>query len=198
MIRNEAIFRSRITGKFGNLVERLRTDRSRRASASRRGLSLLEVVLALAILAVSAALLAQITRQATDNAMSAQKLAHAQMLCESKMAEVLVGAIPMEPLDWTLNEDGSLPGQWYYRLETTTTERENMVGLRLAVTDNPNPMTGSPELFFLMRWVIDPSLGLDTAPSSDPSATGTGASSTGATGGSSASGAAAGSAGGIQ
>ncbi|XZE35223.1 type IV pilus modification PilV family protein [Pirellulaceae bacterium SH501] len=169
-----------------------------RGRSSRRGLSLLEVVLALAILAVSAALLAQITRQATDNAMSAQKLAHAQMLCESKMAEVLVGAIPMEPLDWTLNEDGSLPGEWYYRLETTTTERENMVGLRLAVTDNPNPVTGSPELFFLMRWVIDPNLGLDTVPTSDPAAMGAGASGTGATGGSAASGASAGSAGGIQ
>ncbi|XZE44461.1 type IV pilus modification PilV family protein [Pirellulaceae bacterium SH467] len=162
--------------------------------ASRHGLSLLEVVLALAILAVSAALLAQITRQATDNAMSAQKLAQAQMLCESKMAEVLVGAIPMEPLDWTLNEDGSLPGQWYYRLESSTTERENMIGLRLAVTDNPNPVTGSPELFFIVRWVIDPSLGLDSPPSSDPAASGAGTAGTGATG----TGATSGSTGGIQ
>lgn len=176
----------------------LRLGRPRNSSgkgrATRRGLSLLEVVLALAILAVSAALLAQITRQATDNALSAQKLAQAQMLCESKMAEVLVGAIPMEPLDWTLNEDGSLPGQWYYRLETSATERENMIGLRLAVTDNPNPVTGSPELFFIVRWVIDPSLGLDSPPSSDPTVGGSGATGTGATG----AGATSGSAGGIQ
>lgn len=161
---------------------------TQKVRSARRGLSLLEVVLALAILAVSAALLAQITRQATDNALSAQKLAQAQMLCESKMAEVLVGAIPMEPLDWTLNEDGSLPGQWYYRLETSTTERENMIGLRLAVTDNPNPATGSPELFFIVRWVIDPTLGLDSAPSSDPmsggAAAGAGAAGSGATSGS--------------
>lgn len=198
MMRDEAVSLPLAKQTRNPFLRLLRPAKHQRSRSSRRGLSLLEVVLALAILAVSAALLAQITRQATDNAMSAQKLAHAQMLCESKMAEVLVGAIPMEPLDWTLNEDGSLPGQWYYRLETTTTERENMIGLRLAVTDNPNPLTGSPELFFLMRWVIDPSLGLDTAPSSDPAAMGAGTSSTGAAAGSAMGGAAAGSAGGIQ
>jgi prepilin-type N-terminal cleavage/methylation domain-containing protein len=182
MKRDEAILLPIGNRKLRRLFEYRRDMKSRRRVVARRGLSLLEVVLALAILAVSAALLAQITRQATDNAMSAQKLAHAQMLCESKMAEVLVGAIPMEPLDWTLNEDGSLPGQWYYRLETTTTERENMIGLRLAVTDNPNPLTGSPELFFLVRWVIDPTLGLDSVPASDSAATGGVPSGTGTSG----------------
>ena len=55
----------------------------------RLGLSLLEVVLALAILAVSVAMLSQITRQATDDGLMAKRLATAQILCESKMSEVL-------------------------------------------------------------------------------------------------------------
>ena len=87
-----------------------------RAKFRRTGLSLLEVVLALTILAVAAALLAQITKQATDNGMMSQRLSTAQMLCESKMSEVLAGAIPLTSSSWTQITDSGRRGSWFYKI----------------------------------------------------------------------------------
>ena len=159
---------------------------------SRRGLSLLEVVLALTILAVAAALLAQITKQATDNGLMAQKLSTAQMLCESKMSEVLAGAIPLTSTSWTQITDSGRRGSWYYQIQTVTAQRPNMIGVRLSVTDSPEATTYNPELFFIVRWMIDPSLGLDTLPAADASTTGTGSTSSGTSSGGNASGSAGG------
>ena len=144
----------------------------------RAGLSLLEVVLALSILAVAAGLLAQITKQATDNGLLAQRLATAQMLCESKMSEVLAGAIPLTTSSWTQITDSG-KGNFYYQIRTESAQRPNMIGVRLSVTDQPDSSTSNPELFFIVRWMIDPSLGLDTPPTATES---TGSSTSGSTG----------------
>ena len=150
-----------------------------RTKFRRSGLSLLEVVLALSILAVSAALLTQITKQATDNGRMAQRLSTAQMLCESKMSEVLAGAIPLTSSSWAQITDSRRRSAWYYKIQTSTAERPNMIGVRLSVTDQPDATSGNPELFFIVRWMIDPSLGLDTLPTSTST---TGASSSGSGG----------------
>ena len=172
------------------IADRQRTQVFRKRS--RRGLSLLEVVLALSILAVAAALLAQITKQATDNGLMAKKLATAQMLCESMMSEVLTGAIPLTSSSWTEITDSGRKGNWYYQIQTVTAQRPNMIGVRLSVTDAPEATTYNPELFFIVRWMIDPSLGLDTLPATDASGTGS------TTSGSSTGGSASGAAGGVQ
>ena len=135
-----------------------------KCSRLRSGLSLLEVVLALSILAVSAALLAQITKQATDNGMMAQRLSTAQMLCESKMSEVLAGAVPLTPSGWTSITDSGRKGNWHYQIQTESAARPNMIGVRLSITDQPDSTTSNPELFFIVRWMIDPNMGLDTLP----------------------------------
>jgi type II secretory pathway pseudopilin PulG len=146
------------------------TQRSKsRVINSRAGISLLEVVLALAILATSAALLAQITRQATNNALMAQRIASAQLICEGTMSEILVGAIPMQTTGWTPVDGSFSRGNWYYKLDTVNAERPNMIGLRLAITDIIDSPEGEKELFYVVRWVIDPSLGLDTPPTPDAS-----------------------------
>jgi general secretion pathway protein I len=168
---------------------RARTRNTPKSRRYRHGLSLLEVVLALSILAVTAGLLSQITRQATNNALMTQRVASAQILCAATMSEVLAGAIPMQPTGWTPITGSFARGSWSYKLETVAAERPNMVGLRLAVTDLPDE-PGNPELFYLVRWVIDPSLGLDTPPQTDASGTG-GTKTTGSSGSAS-------SAGGIQ
>jgi general secretion pathway protein I len=163
---------------------------SRRVRA-RSGLSLLEVVLALTILAVAAALLAQVTTQATNNGLMAQRLAVAQMLCESKMSEVLSGAIPLTSSSWTQITDSRRRGNWYYQIQTVSAQRPNMIGVRLSVTDQPD--SSNPELFFIVRWMIDPSTGLDKPPSTDASTSSSGSSSS-----SSPTGSSSGSTGGIQ
>lgn len=150
----------------------------------RSGLSLLEVILALAILAMSVALLSQITKQSTDNGLMAQRLATAQMLCESKMSEVLAGAIPLTTTPWTPITDSLRNGNWNYQIQTVTAQQKDMVGVRLSVTDQPNTTTENPELFFIVRWMIDPNLGLDTLPQSTDSESGsTSSTGSGAAGG---------------
>lgn len=142
----------------------------------RRGMSLLEVVLALAILAMSAAILASITRTATDNGLIAHRLATAQILAESKMAEVVTGAIPLQgAVGWTQITDMVPSGTWYYQVQSETATRKDMVGIRLSVTDQAG-MDENREVFYIVRWMIDPNLGLDTMPTqSDASGTGTSA-----------------------
>ena len=154
-----------------------RTGQWSHPTVQRSGLSLLEVILALAILAMSVALLSQITKQSTDNGLMAQRLATAQMLCESKMSEVLAGAIPLTPTPWTPITDSLRNGNWNYQIQTVTAQQKDMVGVRLSVTDQPDTTTEDPELFFIVRWMIDPNLGLDTLPES----TDTGSSSSSST-----------------
>ena len=156
-----------------------RTNRKRFRKSTRRGLSLLEVVLALAILAMTAALLSQLTRQATDNAIASQRQADAQILCESTMAEILAGAIPMQSTDWTPIQFSTRPGNWHYRLESSATERQDMLGLRLGITDDPQKTTMPVELFYVVRWVIDPNLGLDVLPEQTDAAGASGSTTSG-------------------
>jgi hypothetical protein len=151
----------------------------------RKGISLLEVVLSLAILAMSAGILAQISWTATDNGLIAHRLATAQILAESKMAEIVTGAIPLQgAVGWTPITDIVPSGTWYYQLQTVTAVRPDMVGVRLSITDEAG-MTENREMFFIVRWMIDPSLGLDTLPASTTTSGANGATSsaTGTTGG---------------
>ncbi|MFN7733036.1 MAG: hypothetical protein ACK5OB_14125 [Pirellula sp.] len=131
---------------------------------ARDGISLLEVVLALAILAMSTAILAQIARTATDNGLLAHRLATAQILAESKMAEVVTGAIALQSATgWTPINDTVPSGTWYYQIQQEQMARKDMIGVRLAITDQIG-MDEDKELFFVVRWMIDPALGLDTPP----------------------------------
>ena len=57
----------------------------------RRGFTLLEVILALTILAGAMAVLGEISRLAMQNATGARDLARAQLLAESKLAEIQAG-----------------------------------------------------------------------------------------------------------
>jgi len=148
-------------------------------------MSLLEVVLALAILAMSAAILASIARTATDNGLIAHRLATAQILAESKMAEVVTGAIPLQgAVGWMPINDTVPSGVWYYQLQTESASRKDMVGVRLSVTDQAG-MDENKEVFYIVRWMIDPSLGLDTMPTQSGASGSSANSGSGASSGSS-------------
>ncbi|MFN6400794.1 MAG: hypothetical protein ACK449_12950 [Planctomycetota bacterium] len=157
---------------------------------SRSAMSLLEVVLALAILAMSAAILATIARTATDNGLIAHRLATAQILAESKMAEVVTGAISLEGVGgWMPITDTVPQGIWYYQLQTEAAARKDMIGVRLSVSDQAG-VDENKEVFYIVRWMIDPNLGLDTMPTQ--SGTGASGSSGGGSTGTSGAGAPAG------
>ena len=73
----------------------------RSRSNNRSGLSLLEVVLALSILGIAVGILSTIMQQSADNGLRARRMTQAQMVCESKMAEAMAGALPLQSTQWT-------------------------------------------------------------------------------------------------
>ena len=140
------------------------------------GFSLLEVILALSILAGSIAVLGEASRLALKNAEVARDLAHAQLLCESKLTEIVTGITPAEtvgntPFDptTTASIDASGPS-WLYSIETQETDEEGLVSVRVTVTRDL-PASKHPVSFSLVRWIPDPNA--TTAADSGDTASGT-------------------------
>ena len=125
------------------------------------GFSLLEVILALAILAGSIAVLGESSRLALKNAEVARDLAHAQLLCESKLAEITVGITPAETVGSTAFDttttDSLDPGEpaWMYSIDTQTTDEDGLIAVRITVNRNLPPEK-HPVTFSLIRWMPDP------------------------------------------
>ncbi len=150
-----------------------------------KGLSLLEVVLALAILAIATAYLAQSMELATYNALRAERLTQAELVAESVMNQVIAGVIPSQPGSWTNYVNSTGQTEWMYQLQSVATEVEGMIGLEVAV-QKVDPATGlNPARYDLVanRWMIDPSLELDipsevTEESSESSGSGSSSSTT--------------------
>ncbi len=67
--------------------------RNKNQMQHRSGISLLEVVLALAILGIASAYLSQAMQLATLNAVRAQRLTQAELVAESVMNQVIGGVI---------------------------------------------------------------------------------------------------------
>ncbi len=132
------------------------------------GLSLLEVILALAILAMASAYLAQSMHLAADNAIKSQRFAEAELVAESVMAQVVAGVIPAEPVTWTPYYTSYSDGQWVYQLTLVPTEIQGMLGLQVSV-QQAEAATTTPARYDLVvtRWIVDPQLGLDTPPEDD-------------------------------
>ena len=125
------------------------------------GFSLLEVILALAILAGSIAVLGELSRLALKNAEVARDLAHAQLLCESKLAEITIGITAAQTVSNTAFDATTTasinPGEpaWMYSIETQTTDEEGLISVRVTVTRNL-PAEKHPVTFSLVRWLPDP------------------------------------------
>jgi prepilin-type N-terminal cleavage/methylation domain-containing protein len=125
------------------------------------GFSLLEVILALAILAGSIAVLGEASRLALKNAEIARDLARAQLLCESKLAEITTGIIAAEAVNnaafdatTTASLDPNEPA-WLYSIETQPTDEDGLISVRVTVTRDL-PAGQHPIRFSLVRWIPDP------------------------------------------
>jgi type II secretion system protein I len=125
------------------------------------GFSLMEVILALAIVAGAIAVLGEASRQALRNAAVARDMARAQLLCESKLAEIVTGIAPVQPVDkaafdatTTASLDPAEPA-WLYSIETEPTDEDGLISVRVTVTRDL-PAVQRPLQFSLVRWVPDP------------------------------------------
>lgn len=136
-------------------MTRNRTSRSR-LGRLRLGLSLLEVILAIAILGGSLAVIGELVRLGTQHASEASQITTAQLMCESLLAEIASGArpfqsqqqVPLDPLD---------PEQaWVYSLDIQPVDGGELLAVSAAVHQNPQRYP-KPAGFALVRWMRDPS-----------------------------------------
>jgi prepilin-type N-terminal cleavage/methylation domain-containing protein len=155
------------------------------------GFSLLEVILALAILGGAMAVLGEASRMALMNAKAAKDIAHAQLLCESKLAEIMIGIItpdPVErvPFDETTTDsiDLSEPA-WVYSIENEQTDELGLICVRVLVTRDL-PLEQHPVQFSLVRWMPDPNYVASTQTGSNSQQSGSSGTSSTTSGGSGA------------
>ncbi len=138
------------------------------------GFTLLEVILALTILAGAMAALGEVSRLALRNAAAARDLARAQLLAESKMAEILSGVsspdavenTPFPTADYALDEGGAA---WVYSINSAETDEDGLLSVTVTVTRDM-PAGQHPVKFTLVRWLQDPNY-VYTPPSGSSSGT---------------------------
>lgn len=120
----------------------------------RHGLSLLEVILAIAILGGSLAVLGELLRLGSMAAARSRDLSTAELLCETKLAEVASGIEPMDGASSTPIDDS---GEWLYSVTVGETDQEGLLSILVTIQQNPET-AARPVMFSLTRWVIDPTV----------------------------------------
>ncbi len=131
-----------------------------------KGFSLLEVVLSLAILGGSMAVLGEVVRHSMENARVARDLTDAEFYCESILAEIEVGLRttdpvsdePIEPLSESTLAATTLSGEtgWLCSIESEPIDEEGLVLLSVSVSQDPSRVK-KPVTFTLTRMFLDQS-----------------------------------------
>lgn len=124
---------------------------TRKSRRNRRGLSILEVMLAIAILGVSLATMGELVSLGVRGAQGAQEVTTGSVLCENKMAELVVGIMPLSSNSGLFEENP----EWAYQIEVIQIDQTGLVSVMVAgaPVDDPNAIP-----FRLYRWLVDPVL----------------------------------------
>ncbi len=140
---------------------------------SRRGITILEIMLSLVILGSSMAILGEMSRHGLSSARAARDMTQAELLCESVLAKVRLGIIKMEPVvdvpisSSTLTTDTVLDTHaedtndsggalWVYTLEITEIDEYGLEEIAVTVRQN-RPEEQRPIGCRLVRWLaIEP------------------------------------------
>jgi type II secretion system protein I len=119
----------------------------------RGGLSLMEVILALAILGGSLAVIGELMRIGLRAAELSRNDTYAQLLCESKIAELASGiALPEPVVDEVLDPNGD----WVHTVEVERSDDQTLMAVR--VTVRPANQLATSQAFTLVRWMADPQI----------------------------------------
>jgi len=157
------------------------TDRPPAACVGRRGFSLMEILLATAILLGSVIVLGELIGIGRRHAESARELAQAQLLCQSKMNELLAGIASVEAVDAELLEDpmaaqpipevtsgdsamsesAAPPGAlaWWYSVEVLDAAHPALAAVRVTVWKARDEKSKRRYAYSLVRWIPASSAG---------------------------------------
>lgn len=135
--------------------------------SQRRGFSLLEVLLATGILIGSAIVLMELASIGMRHAASARDLSQAQLICQTKLNEIVAGITPAETVRPMPCEDDP---RWTYWVNVQPTERAGLVMLEVGVAQELVPRKQTNR-FTLVRWIRDPKDSTDGSSPSSPAAT---------------------------
>lgn len=128
----------------------------RRRTRAAGGLTLLEVMLAIAILGGCLAVIGELVRLGVRHAEEAREQTKAQLLCESKLEEIAAGIAPLEGASAVPFE---LDPEWTYTVEAVSLDQQGLIQVSVTVqpaeSERLYPMT-----FTLSRWMLDPNLAL--------------------------------------
>jgi type II secretion system protein I len=131
-----------------------------RSALGVRGFTLLEVILALAILAGALVVLGELVRNGMRNAQTARDLSLAAVICEGKLGEISAGLVPTQGVRQSAIVE--YPG-WFLSVDNDGAAgpaQPNQAGLlKLRVTVEQNPaVQRRPVRFTVTQWVRDPAM----------------------------------------
>ena len=127
---------------------------TKQSVASRCGITLFEVVLALAIFLGATAVIGQILQNGSRAATRAQLTAEAAIRCERRMNEVLSGVLPLASAQRAPFEDN---GNWLWTLNVVETGIPYLLETQVVV-EYVNSSGVTTETFSLNRMMRDPQL----------------------------------------
>lgn len=141
-------------------------SRLRSGTIKRDGFSLLELILALAILGATLGVLGQYAEIGVDSAREAKALATARLICQSKLNEQLLnvtaGISPTTVIDAPVDSFDSQSAEAYtYSIEVAPGQLDGMLQMRVTVTAFSTDGAQKIAIYALDRWFIDPLLGLE-------------------------------------
>lgn len=120
----------------------------------RKGLSLLEVILALTILSIAMALLGELISVGARSGASARDLTRAQLYCESKMAEYAAGlTIPVSASETEYESDA----EWEYSVDVQNMGTGGLIAVTVTVQERRENNL-RPISYTMTRWMPDPNV----------------------------------------
>ena len=111
-------------------------------SRRRRGLSLIEVIIAMGILVGTTAILAQLISVGEKQASKAVEMTEAQTICHNKMAELMSG---LSPLTAIKDEPAAIDSPWNYSVQIEPVGFRDLYSLTVSVSSQRNALANPAE-----------------------------------------------------
>lgn len=144
-------------------------------------MTLMEVILAIAILGGALAVLGELVRVGTRSCRRAEAISSAQLLADSLITEICTdSSTTPESTEGIVEQFGGRA--WTYTIDVQPATREGLLVINVHVTENLEP-SAQPVTYSLARWLIDPQLEMEleeaaASMASEPQASGSGSADT--------------------